>query len=76
MARMATSSVIGLGGEVPGRLEQRLAEHVGGHAGVAAQRVGHPLLAEELLAGPGLGQAVGVEEAGGRRLSSGISRLT
>ena len=59
---MATSSVMGSVANSRAASSRRLAEHVGRHAGIAAQGVGHPLLAEELLARAGLGQAVGVEE--------------
>src|SRR5918995_609441 len=44
-----------LRGEVARRLEQVLAQHAGGHAGVAPQRVGDALLAEDLLAVAHLG---------------------
>src|ERR687892_386890 len=50
-----------LGGEVPRRLQQVLAQHARRHAGVPAQRVGDALLAEDLLAVAYLGQPVGVE---------------
>ena len=49
-------------GEVAGRLQQRLAQDADVLAGVAAQEAGDALLAEELLAGAGLGQTVGVEQ--------------
>ena len=53
----------GLAGEVAGRLEQGLAQHVGRRRpGSRRSEVGDALLAEELLAGAGLGEAVGVEE--------------
>src|SRR5215207_2216676 len=51
-----------LRGEVTRRLEQVLAQHAGGHAGVAPQRVGDALLAEDLLAVAHLGETVGVEQ--------------
>src|SRR5918995_6637409 len=54
--------VHGLGREVAGRLEQVLAEDVGGHVGVAPQDVGDALLAEHLLAVAHLGEPVGVEQ--------------
>src|SRR5438105_9854935 len=48
--------------EVARRLQQGLAEGLGVLAVVTPQDPGHALLAEELLAGAGLGQAIGVEE--------------
>src|SRR5438270_2308714 len=49
-------------GELPRRLEQGLAQHLGLDAGVAPHGAGDALLAEELLPGAGLGQTVGVHE--------------
>src|SRR5436190_21404603 len=51
-----------LGGEVPGRLEQDLAQRGGLLARVAPQDAGDALLTEQLLAGAGFGQPVGVEQ--------------
>src|SRR5204863_10137198 len=51
-----------LGGEVPGRLEQDLAQRGRLLPRVAAQDPGDALLTEQLLARSGLGQAVGVEQ--------------
>ena len=62
MARIATSSVIGSVAKSRAASSERLAEHVGRDAGIAPQRVGDAVLAEELLAGAGLGQPVGVEQ--------------
>src|SRR5205807_4761446 len=49
-------------GEVACRLEERLAEDVGLDTGIAAEDAGDAILSEQLLAGPRLGQPVGVEE--------------
>src|SRR5215510_4608713 len=65
----------GLRREVPGRFQQVLAQHAGGHVRVAAQRVGDALLAEHLVAVAHLGQAVGVEQqqvAGVQRDLAGV----
>src|SRR5205807_8223520 len=52
----------GPGGELAGGLEQRLAQDLGLDPGVAPYGAGDAVLPEELLAGPGLGQPVGVHE--------------
>ena len=59
---MATSSVIGSVAKSRAASSSTLHRTSGAHARVAAQGVGHPVLAEELLAGTGFGQPVGVEE--------------
>src|SRR5438270_3458863 len=50
------------GGELAGRLEERLAQHLGLDARVAPHGAGDAVLTEELFAGPGFGQPVGVHE--------------
>src|SRR5438477_4970825 len=50
------------GCELSGRLQERLAQHLGLDARVATDGTGDALLTEELLAGPGLSQTVGVHQ--------------
>ena len=59
---MATSSVIGSVAKSRAASSRDLHSTSGVDARVASQRVGDAILAEELVAGTGLGQTVGVEQ--------------